>query len=74
LNAGALPDYIRRLGAEKVFQGRSFAALTMNRADPPAAGRPVMPGAAVVPAPTPVPRPIDFVLMPKLVEAKEAAR
>lgn len=73
LNAGALPDYIRRLGAEKVFQGRSFASLTMNRADPPAAGRPVMPGAAVLPPPTLAPRPIDFVLMPKLVVAKEAA-
>jgi hypothetical protein len=72
LNPAALPDYIRRLGAEKVFQGRSFAALTMNRADSPPAVRPVGQGAAVLPAPTLAPRPpIDFVLMPKLVEAKE---
>lgn len=76
LNATALPDYIRRLGAEKVFQGRSFASLTMNRVEPtPApAVRAAGQGAAVSPAPTLAPRPIDFVLMPKLVEAKEAGR
>lgn len=72
LNPAALPDYIRRLGTEKVFQGRGFAALTMNRADPPAAVRPAAQGAAVSPAPTLAPRPLDFVLMPKLAEAKEA--
>jgi len=72
LNSAALPDYIRRLGTEKAFQGRTFAALTMNRAEPPVAVRPVAQGAAVVPAPTLGPRPIDFVLMPKLVETKEA--
>lgn len=81
LNPGALPDYIRRLGAEKSFQGRNFAALTMNRGDPaPAAVRPGAQGPAVPPATSrgipPVtaaaPRPIDFVLMPKLVETKEA--
>jgi hypothetical protein len=72
LNPAALPDYIRRLGAEKALQGRSFAALTMNRADPPPAVRPVGQGAAVPPAPTSGPRPIDFVLMPKRVEQKEA--
>jgi hypothetical protein len=75
LNPAALPDYIRRLGAEKAFQGRSFAALTMNRAEPPPAVRPAGQGAAVSPAPTsspaPGPRPVDFVLMPRLVEAKE---
>ena len=84
LNPAALPDYIRRLGAEKAFQGRSFAALTMNRADPPAAVRPVGLGAAVPPAPsardtapgsaggiTFAPRPVDFVLMPQLIETKD---
>lgn len=71
LSPATLPDYIRRLGAEKTFQGRNFAALTMNRVEPPAA--PAQPaGAAVTPAPTPALRPVDFVLMPKLVEAKEA--
>ncbi|MCX7156851.1 MAG: PilN domain-containing protein [Rhodocyclales bacterium] len=74
LNAAALPDYIRRLGTEKVFQGRNFAALTMNRVEPPAAVRPVAQGAAVSPTPTPAPGPIDFVLMPKLVEAKEPGK
>ena len=76
LNPAALPDYIRRLGAEKAFQGRSFAALTMNRVDPPPAVRPVGQGAAVslapTLAPTLVPRPVDFVLMPKLAEQKES--
>jgi hypothetical protein len=82
LNPATLPDYIRRLGTEKAFQGRNFAALTMNRADATPAAQPA--GAAVTPAPsardtapgsaggiTLAPRPIDFILMPKLVEAKE---
>lgn len=72
LNPGALPEYIRRLGTEKVFQGRNFAALTMNRPDPEPTSRVAGQGAAVSPAPTPAPRPVDFVLMPKLVEAKES--
>jgi len=72
LNAAALPDYIRRLGTEKAFQGLNFAALTMDRLDPPAPVRPVAQDAAVVPAPTLVLRPIDFVLMPRLGEPKEA--
>ena len=71
LNQAALPDYIRRLGAEKVFQGRNFAALTMNRVDPAPAVSAAGQGAAVTPAPTSAPRPIDFVLMPRLGEAKE---
>jgi hypothetical protein len=70
LNPAALPDYIRRLGTEKVFQGRNFAALTMNRADAAPAIRPAGQGVAVAPAPVVVP-PIDFVLMPKWGEAKE---
>lgn len=74
LDAAALPGYIRRLGGEKAFQGRSFASLTMNRAEPAPVMRPVGQAAAVSPAPTLalVPRPIDFVLMPKLTEAREA--
>lgn len=72
LDAAALPEYIRRLGGEKAFQGRSFAALTMNRAEPAPPLRPVGQAAAVLPAPTLAPRPVDFVLMPKLAEAREA--
>lgn len=72
LNPVALPDYIRRLGTEKSFQGRNFAALNMNRADPPAAAPAAGQSGAVSPAPTIAPRPIDFVLMPKLAEAKES--
>ena len=79
LNPAALPDYIHRLGAEKAFQGRNFAALTMNRPDPAPVVRSAAQGAAAAPAPTqgipqsvtPAPRSIDFVLMPKLVETKE---
>ena len=85
LNPATLPDYIRRLGTEKSFQGRNFAALTMNRADAAPAAQPAGAAAtAVPPAPsardtapgsaggiTLAPRPIDFILMPKLVEAKE---
>jgi len=72
LSPAALPEYIRRLGTEKVFQGRNFAALTMNRPDLQPVPRAASQGAAVSPAPTPGPRAIDFVLMPKLVAAKEA--
>ena len=81
LNAAALPDYIRRLGAEKVFQGRNFAALTMHRVDPTPGSRPagqaaevplLVPASASRVAPPLPPRPIDFVLMPGPVETKEA--
>ena len=88
LNPATLPDYIRRMGAEKAFQGRNFAALTMNRADAAPAAQPAGAAATAVTAVTPAPsardtapgsaggitlapRPIDFILMPKLVEAKE---
>jgi MSHA biogenesis protein MshI len=71
MNPGALPDYIRRLGSEKAFQGRNFASLNMNRADSEPAVRPAGQGVAVSPAVTLAPRPIDFVLMPRLAEAKE---
>lgn len=72
LTQAALPDYIRRLGAEKAFQGRNFAALTMTRADPAPAGSPAGQGTAARPAPTSAPRPLDFVLMPRQGgEAKE---
>jgi hypothetical protein len=88
LNPATLPDYIRRLGTEKAFQGRNFAALTMNRADAAPAAQPAGAAATAVTAVTPAPsardtapgsaggitlapRPIDFILMPKLVEAKE---
>jgi hypothetical protein len=70
LNPAALPDYIRRLGTEKVFQGRSFAALTLNRAEPAPTAQAV--GAAAGLEAAPFVRPIDFILMPKLAEAKEA--
>ena len=69
LAAATLPEYIRRLGAETAFQGRSFASLTMTRAEPPVAAPQKV--AAVSPAPTSA-QPIDFVLMPKLVDKMES--
>jgi hypothetical protein len=74
VNPSALPDFIRRLGTEKAFQGRGFAALTMNRTGPAAAVRPgaqgVVPAAVVAPTPA-QPAPVDFLLTGKLVEAGE---
>jgi hypothetical protein len=71
INPGALPDYIRRLGAEKAFHGRNFASLVMNRADPAPAAGAAKPAAAAAQAPDLAPRSIDFILMPRLGEAKE---
>lgn len=73
LNPAALPEYIRRLGTEPAFQGRNFASLSMEREAPPVPARPAAAGtAAVAPAPTSLPRAIDFVLLPKRVEAPAA--
>ncbi len=80
LNAATVPEYIRRLGEEKAFQGKSFAALSMTRPGVPGAPVPARAGsttpAAVSPAPTiaaPVAlRAIDFVLLPKAVDAGAA--
>jgi hypothetical protein len=74
LDAALLPDYIRRLGTEKAFQGRSFAALTMNRPEPAVVPATAARASGVVPAPTSALRPIDFVLLPKLVAAREATQ
>jgi Tfp pilus assembly protein PilN len=66
VDPAALPEYIRRLGTEKSFHGRNFAALAMNRqAAVPAQAAAVKAGsaAAVVAA---APQPIDFVLSPRL--------
>jgi hypothetical protein len=71
LNPSALPDYIRRLGTEKAFHGRNFSSLTMNRVVAVPVVRPVAQGAAVLPSPSVGPRPIDFVLMPRLGQAQE---
>lgn len=69
LNSAALPGYIKRLGAEKAFQGRNFAALTLDRPD----AKPVATSAAVPPAPTSGPaKYIDFILTPKLPDSPGA--
>jgi hypothetical protein len=44
----------------------------MNRADPAPAAGAAKPATAATPAPNLAPRPIDFILMPRLGEAKEA--
>ena len=73
LDPSALPDYIRRLNTEKVFQGRSFAALTIKRpeegqnkrsaaAAAPAAGAKLP--AATAPIVAAQPAYVEFVLMP----------
>lgn len=77
-NAAALPEYIRRLGGEKIFQGRGFSALTMGRDElltaSPATTAQTKSG-GVSPAPTnggltSLPAPvIDFVLSPTLTTA-----
>jgi len=66
LNSAALPEYLRRLGGEKAFEGRTFAALTLNRptaavvpAASPAAGT-----AAAAPPPA-APDYVEFVLIPQ---------
>ena len=73
----ALPEYIRRLGTEKIFQGRSFAALTMDRpAEVPAARvantatSANAPNAANATQAAPPPRYIEFVLTPKWGESR----
>ena len=79
LNPGALPDYIRRLGAEKVFQGRNFAALSMNRGEQASGTTPTNPTAipaamAVTPVQAPVSRPINFVLLPSKAGEPKVAK
>ncbi|MFA7270733.1 MAG: PilN domain-containing protein [Sterolibacterium sp.] len=73
LNPASLPEYIRRLKTEKIFQGRSFASLTIQRpeegkdnksaATQPAPNiKPSIPATATT---TPLPPSfVDFVLMP----------
>jgi hypothetical protein len=79
LNPGALPDYIRRLGAEKAFQGRNFAALSMNRPDQasgtgPATSTASPAAATAAPVQAVVARPINFVLLPSKANDAKAAK
>ena len=67
LDAARLPAYVQRLSAEPAFQGRRFAALTLQRQTPEAEGTalaaPVPAGANATAANAPAgPRFIDFVL------------
>lgn len=81
LEPTALPHYIRRLASEKAFQGRYFAALSMNRADAALPSGPsvapgttqarataVVPAAAMAPGASQQTRPkvVEFVLTHKL--------
>ena len=73
-NSAALPEYIRRLGGEQVFQGRSFSALTLNRpasAAAPSAASVSAPGAAEATAAPPPAAPdyVEFVLTPRREDA-----
>lgn len=82
-----VPDYIRRLGGEKAFQGRSFSALSLQREAATSASDASLAAAgtadtAVSPAPTssatrPAPasrRPVHFVLAPTPVDAPEVKK
>ena len=79
-DAARLPAYVQRLSAEPAFQGRRFAALTLQRQAPEAdatagsAAAPVPAGAATVPVAT-GPRFVDFVLRSERggAETKEGA-
>lgn len=68
-----LPDYIRKLNAEKAFQGRSFAALKVSAGQTsPAAGTPA---AAPAPAAAAPQAPYhEFVLAPETAGRAEAGR
>jgi len=35
IDTAALPEYIQRLGTERTFRGRNFAALSLNQSGPP---------------------------------------
>lgn len=67
LDPSALPEYIRHLNSEKVFQGRSFSALTIKRPedgpDKRSAAATATPPAGTKPSAT-QPAYVEFVLMP----------
>ncbi|MRR51795.1 MAG: hypothetical protein EG825_12945 [Rhodocyclaceae bacterium] len=71
-----LPEYVKRLSAEKAFKGRSFAGLDLRRpaSSPPGANAiqtPAPAGTAATQAAQPV-RYIEFTLMPRPQGAPEA--
>lgn len=66
LDAAKLPGYVQRLGLDPAFQGRRFAALTMDSVDPaevkPGAVASVVPVASAQAVPLRLPRHVEFVL------------
>ncbi|MDO8347506.1 MAG: PilN domain-containing protein [Rugosibacter sp.] len=79
-----VPEYIRRLGAEKMFQGRQFSALSLQRevatGAVTSAVEDATAGDAVSPAPGSAPghplqpvrrQPVNFILTPATVEEKK---
>ncbi len=73
LNPSALPEYIRRLNHERVFKGRSFAALNIRRSedDKGRKGAAPAPGAKS-PAPAAPPAYVEFVLLPSIANPAAA--
>lgn len=67
-NPEALPNYIRRLGSEKAFQGLSFSALTLNRPSPV----PVPGAAGAVPPASTSAQPVEFRLQPTRISVEGA--
>lgn len=66
LDAAKLPGYVQRLGLDPAFQGRRFAALTMDSVDPvevkPGVVASVVPVTPVQTATPRLPRHVEFVL------------
>lgn len=68
-----LPEYVKRLSAEKAFKGRSFAGLDLRRPAPAVASGGSGPAPATIPAATTPPaRYIEFTLMPRPQGVAEA--
>lgn len=70
LRAAAVPEYIGRLGREKAFQGKSFAALSMAR--PAAVEAPAAATPGAIPAAIPAARPDTGALIAALAGAVPA--
>lgn len=73
IDPALVPEYIRRLGKERAFQGRTFAALKLSEGKPD----PTVSGAMALPVTTPVAAtkkaPFhDFVLIPVKTDSKPA--
>ena len=68
-DAGKLPLYVQRLSQDPAFQGRRFAALTIDTVEPPVDAKTdgsAVSAKAAQPAPLKLPRHVEFVLRSEL--------